>query len=39
MVGVDFFFIRQIDPMFIVDDDDWSLPNERIDVSDYCENF
>jgi hypothetical protein len=28
------FFIKQIDPIFVVDDDDWSLPNERLDVSD-----
>jgi hypothetical protein len=33
------FFIKQIDAMFIVDDDDWSLPNERLDVFNYCENF
>lgn len=22
-----------------VDDDDWSLPNQRPDVTGYCENF
>jgi hypothetical protein len=35
--GVD-IFLKQIDPMFIIDDDDWS-PNDRLYVSDYCENF
>lgn len=33
------YFIKQIDPMSIIDNDDWSLPNERLDVSYYCSNF
>jgi hypothetical protein len=30
------FFIKQIDPISIIDDDGWNLPNERPDISDYC---
>jgi hypothetical protein len=32
-----FFCVKQIDPMAIIDgDDDWSLLNKRTDVSVYC---
>ena len=39
MSDLDTFFIKQIDPISIVDDDGWNLPNERLDVSYYCYNF
>jgi len=32
------YFLKQIDTMFIIDNDDWS-PNERPYVFYYCEDF
>lgn len=34
-----FYFVKRIDPMAIINDDVWTLQNERTDVSNNYENF